>query len=97
MLGGKAARIAAAALLGAGVILGVAGLFPAYIGGASLAQQAEQVTAHAIYLAVWIISAVLILLGGTRLRLGALLGVRVDVLHATVRPGSAGRGLRSAA
>ena len=97
VLGGKAARIAAAALLGAGVILGVAGLFPAYIGGASLAQQAEQVTAHAIYLAVWIISAVLILLGGTRLRLGALLGVRVDVLHATVRPGSAGRGLRSAA
>ena len=43
VLGGKAARIVAAALLGAGVILGVAGLFPAYIGGASLAHQAEQV------------------------------------------------------
>ena len=80
VLGGKAARIVAAALLGAGVILGVAGLFPAYIGGASLAHQAEQVTSHAIYLAVWTISAVLILLGGTRLRLGALLGLGLSAV-----------------
>jgi hypothetical protein len=80
VLGGKAARIVAAALLGAGVILGVAGLFPAYIGGSSLAQQAEQVTSHAIYLAVWTISAVLILLGGTRLRLGALLGLGLSAV-----------------
>ena len=34
VLGGKAARMVAASLLGAGVILGVAGLFPAYIGTA---------------------------------------------------------------
>ena len=40
-LSGKASRIMAAALLGAGVILGIAGLFPAYIGGKSLAQQPE--------------------------------------------------------
>jgi hypothetical protein len=80
VLGGKAARIVAAALLGAGVILGVAGLFPAYIGGASLAHQAEQVTPHAIYLAVWTISAVLILLGGARLRLGALLGLGLSAV-----------------
>ena len=75
VLGGKSVRLLAAALLGAGVILGVAGLFPGYIGTASLAQQADQVTAHAIYLAVWTVSAVLILLGGARLRPGALLGL----------------------
>ncbi|HEX3308337.1 MAG TPA: hypothetical protein VHS32_18980, partial [Streptosporangiaceae bacterium] len=60
-LSGKASRIMAAALLGAGVVLGIAGLFPAYVGGASLAQQPDQVTPHAIYLATWTASAVLIL------------------------------------
>ena len=65
----------AAALLGAGVILGIAGLFPAYIGRASLAQQPDQVIPHAIYLATWTASAVLILLGGARLRIGALLSL----------------------
>ena len=74
-LSGKASRIMAAALLGAGVILGIAGLFPAYIGSASLAQQPDQVTPHAIYLATWTASAVLILLGGARLRIGALLSL----------------------
>src|SRR5947207_3358950 len=52
-LSGTAARIMAAALLGAGVILGIAGLFPAYIGTPSLAQQSDQLIPHAIYLAVW--------------------------------------------
>ena len=80
VLGWKAARIVAAALLGAGIILGVAGLFPAYIGAASLAQQADQVTSHAIYLAVWTVSAVLILLGGARLRIGALLGLGLSAV-----------------
>jgi hypothetical protein len=80
VLGGKAARIVAAALLGAGVILGVAGLFPTYIGAASLAQQADQVIPHAIYLAVWTVSAVLILLGGARLRIGALLGLGLSAV-----------------
>jgi len=79
-LSGKAGRIMAAALLGAGVILGIAGLFPAYIGGASLAQQPDQVTPHAIYLATWTASAVLILLGGTRLRLGALLSLGLSAV-----------------
>ena len=78
--GGKAGRIVATALLGAGVVLGVAGLFPAYIGAASLAQQADQVTAHAIYLAVWTVSAVLVLLGGARLRIGALLGLGLSAV-----------------
>jgi hypothetical protein len=79
-LSGKASRIMAAALLGAGVILGIAGLFPAYIGGASLAQQPDQVTPHAIYLAAWTASAVLILLGGARLRLGALLSLGLSAV-----------------
>jgi len=80
VLGGKSVRLLAAALLGAGVILGIAGLFPGYIGSASLAQQADQVTAHAIYLAVWTVSAVLILLGGARLRPGALLGLGLSAV-----------------
>ena len=79
-LSGTAGRVMAAALLGAGVILGIAGLFPAYIGGASLAQQSDQLTPHAIYLAVWAASAVLILLGGTRLRLGALLSLGLSAV-----------------
>jgi hypothetical protein len=78
--GGKASRIMAAALLGAGVILGIAGLFPAYIGSASLAQQPDQVTPHAIYLAAWTASAVLILLGGARLRIGALLSLGLSAV-----------------
>jgi hypothetical protein len=77
---GRTARFTAAALLGAGVILGVAGLFPSYIGTVSLAQQADQVIPHAIYLAVWTASAGLILLGGTRLRLGALLSLGLSAV-----------------
>ena len=75
-----AVRVTAAALLGAGVILGVAGLFPSYIGTASLAQQADQLIPHVIYLAVWTASAVRILLGGTRLRLGALLSLGLSAV-----------------
>ena len=80
VLSGKAPAIVAAALLGAGVVLGVAGLFPAYLGGSSLARQADQVIPHAIYLAVWTASAVLILLGGARLRIGALLSLGLSVV-----------------
>jgi len=79
-LSGRAAAIMAAALLGVGVILGIAGLFPTYVGAASLAQQADQVIPHVIYLAVWTASAVLILLGGPRLRLGALLSLGLSAV-----------------
>jgi hypothetical protein len=72
--------IAAASLLAVGVILGIVAFFPAYLGGASLAQQPAEVVPHAIYLAVWTASAVLILLGGVRLRLGALLGVGLSAV-----------------
>ena len=80
VVSGRTGAIAAAALLVVGVILGVAGLFPAYLGGSSLAQQADQLIPHVIYLAVWTASAVLILLGGARLRLGALLSLGLSVV-----------------
>ena len=62
------------------MILGIVAFFPTYLGGASLAQQPAEVVPHAIYLAVWTASAVLILLGGVRLRLGALLGAGMSAV-----------------
>ena len=76
----RTGTIAATLLLAAGVIIGIAGLFPDYLAGSSLAQQAAQVVPHAIYLAVWATSAVLIVLGGVRLRLGALLAAGMSVV-----------------
>ena len=72
--------VAAALLLAAGVALGVAGLFPAYLGGSSLAEQPYNLVAHVIYLAAWSTSAVLIPLGGTRQRMGALLATGVSAV-----------------
>jgi hypothetical protein len=72
--------VVAAALLALGVVLGFVGLFPAYLSGASLASQADQLVPHLIYLAGWAASAVLILLGGARLRVGTLLGVGVSAV-----------------
>jgi hypothetical protein len=72
--------IVGAALLAVGVIIGIIGLFPAYLAGTSLAQQNAQLVPHAIYLAVWTASAALILLGGVRLRLGALLAVGISAV-----------------
>jgi hypothetical protein len=78
--GQRTLAICAALLLAAGVALGVAGLFPAYLGGESLAQQPASLVAHVIYLAAWSASAVLILLGGTRQRMGALLGAGTSIV-----------------
>jgi hypothetical protein len=64
-----------AALIGLGLLLGVIGLFPVYTGGVSLASQSVNLVPHVIYLAAWAASAVLILLGGVRLQVGALLGL----------------------
>jgi hypothetical protein len=74
------AVIIAAALLGAGVLAGLIGLFPAYVGGTSLAGQAYELVPHVIYLAAWAASAAGILRGRGRLQAGALLGVGVSVL-----------------
>lgn len=76
----RAGAVVAAGLLGVGVVLGVAGLFPAYLGSVSLADRADQVLPHAIDLGVWTLSAVLILLGGARPRLGALLSLGMSAV-----------------
>jgi len=79
--GGKAGgAVVAAALLGVGVILGVAGLFPRYLGSVSLADRSDQVLPHAVYLGAWTLSAVLIVLGGARLRIGALLSLGLSAI-----------------
>ena len=79
VLGGRAGSAAAAGLLAVGVILGIAGLFPGYL-GTSLASQASQLIPHLIYLAAWTLGAALILLGGTRARPGALLAAGVSAV-----------------
>ena len=61
-------------------MLGVIGLFPGYLAGDSLAKQPPELVPHVIYLAGWTVSAVLIALGGTRLRLGALLGAGLSLV-----------------
>jgi hypothetical protein len=78
--GTRTGAIYAAVLLAAGVILGIASLFPAYLDGQSLAQQPANLVPHVIYLAAWCLSAGLILLGGARLRMGALLGTGLSVV-----------------
>lgn len=77
---GTRATIIAAALLFLGVACGLAGLFPVYLGGQSLAGQADELVPHLIYLAAWTASAVLILRGGSRLQAGALVGAGVSVV-----------------
>ena len=70
----------AAGLLAVGVVLGVIGLFPDYVSGSSLAQLTADLVPHVIYLAVWTASAVLIMLGGARLRAGALLAAGLSIV-----------------
>jgi len=72
--------IGAAGLLGAGVACGIAGLFPAYLSGASLASDSASLVPHVIYLATWLACALLVLSGGTRRRVGALLGLGTSVV-----------------
>jgi hypothetical protein len=78
--GMRAGALIAAGLLGVGVVLGVAGLFLPYLGHVSLADRTDQVLPHAIYLGAWTVSAVLVLLGGARPRIGALLSLGVSAV-----------------
>ena len=72
--------ITASALLAGGVLAGLIGLFPGYLGGSSLASVAADLVPHAIYLLAWLAAAVLLLLGGGRQRAGALLATGVSVV-----------------
>ena len=73
------ARLVPPAALTFGVLLGLIGLFPGYVGGQSLTAQAAQWVPHLIYLAGWTAGAVLLfrggLRGGTLARGGALLAL----------------------
>jgi hypothetical protein len=72
--------VVAAALLAVGVILGTAALFPGYLGAPSLASEPSNLVPHLIYLVTWAASAILILLGGARLRIGALLAAGLSAV-----------------
>jgi hypothetical protein len=81
---GPAWTAAGAGLLGLGVLLGLIGLFPSYIGTHSLAAQTEQLVPHLLYLLTWTVSAVLVA-GGLRARsggarIGALLGAGLSAV-----------------
>jgi hypothetical protein len=60
-------------------VAGIVGLFPNYLGG-SIAGQPDQLVPHAIYLAAWTASALLIASGAARQRIGALLGLGTSVV-----------------
>ena len=77
------ALLAAEGLLVIGVVVGLAGLFPAYEGGQSLLSQGDQVVPHLCYVVGWAISAALIALGFARsgtARLGALFGLGLSAV-----------------
>jgi hypothetical protein len=81
---GPAWIAAGAGLLGLGVLLGLIGLFPSYVGTHSLAAQPAQLVPHLLYLLTWAVSAVLVA-GGLRARsggarIGALLGAGVSAV-----------------
>ncbi len=80
--GAAVARRAAgpAALVAAGVVCGVIGLFPRYYGGTSLAGQSFELVPHLIYLAAWAVSAALILRGGPGRHPGTLLGLGTSLV-----------------
>ena len=75
-----AGPLSAAILLATGVVCGLASLFPSYLSGGSLAQEPAELVPHVIYLAVWAASAVLIVSGGIRQRMGALLALGMSIV-----------------
>jgi hypothetical protein len=77
----RSGPLAGVALLAVGVLLGLIGLFPGYLGGQSLTASADQLVPHLLYLATWAVSAVLIAraaVTGASTRPGALLGAGVS-------------------
>jgi hypothetical protein len=72
--------ILSAALLAAGIVVGMAGLFPGYFGPTSLTEHTELLVPHLIYLATWAVSAVLIIRGGVRRGSGGLLAAGMSLV-----------------
>ncbi len=70
----------ASLLLAAGVVCGVAGLFPPYLSGSSLAREPADLVTHSIYLATWTASALFIQFGGARGRAAAFLGLGTSIV-----------------
>jgi hypothetical protein len=81
---GGAALLIGEMLLVLGVVLGLAGLFPAYEGGQSLLSQANLVVPHLAYVLGWALTAALVALSVARpsnaARLGALFGLGISAV-----------------
>jgi MFS family permease len=75
----RTALLSAAVVLG-GVVLGVAGLFPSYLGGISLNSQVDQLLQHMAYLLGWSLVAALLLVERRFARGAAGLGVGVSLI-----------------
>ena len=60
------ALLAGEGLLVLGVVLGLAGLFPAYEGSQSLLSQWDQVVPHLCYVIGWVLTAALVALSVAR-------------------------------
>jgi hypothetical protein len=78
------ALLAGEGLLVLGVVLGLAGLFPAYEGSQSLLSQWDQVVPHLCYVIGWALTAALVALSVARpsnaARLGALFGLGLSAV-----------------
>jgi len=80
---GGTALLVGEGLLVLGVVLGLAGLFPAYAGGQSLLSQGDQIVPHLCYVIAWAISAGPIALSVSRpraARLGALFALGLSAV-----------------
>ena len=80
---GGTALLVGEGLLVLGVVLGLAGLFPAYAGGQSLLSQGDEVVPHLAYVIAWAISAGPIALSVSRpraARLGALFALGLSAV-----------------
>ena len=81
---GGSALLAGEGLLVLGVVLGLAGLFPAYEGSQSLLSQSDQVVPHLLYVIGWAVTAGLVALSVARpsnaARLGALFGLGLSAV-----------------
>jgi hypothetical protein len=72
--GAKRQQLICASIVLAGVVLGVAGLFPSYIGGLSLASQSDELLPHLFYVAGWALTGACLCVGGRFARSGAFFG-----------------------